>query len=74
MAMGKLIFFPGAEDTLLQREDRLAGAHHLLDDIEALVEAQRGLCYDGAWRNARSYLLREQEMRIAALRELLGGA
>jgi hypothetical protein len=78
--MGELRFFPGvvAEEVLREREDAqaetMAGIKLVLGDIESLVEAQRGLCQDGAWRNARSYLLGEQEMRIAVLRELLGVA
>jgi len=74
MAMGKLLFFPGAEDMLLQRDEQLDGIKLVLGDIDALTEAQRGLCQDGAWRGARSYLLGEMEMRLAMLRELLGVA
>lgn len=74
MAMGNLIFFPGAEDTLRQQDERLDGIKLVLGDIDALTEAQRGLCQDGAWRNSRSYLLGEMEMRLAVLRELLGAA
>lgn len=72
MAMGKVIFFPGAEETLRQRDERLDGVKLVLGDAEALLEAQRGLCQDGAWRNARSYLLGELEIKFAVLRELLG--
>jgi hypothetical protein len=74
--MGELRFFPGvvAEEALRQREDKLADIKLVLGDVDALVEAQRGLCQDGAWRNARSYLLGELEMRLAVLRELLGAA
>lgn len=74
MATGKLIFFPGAEDTLRQRDERLDGIKLVLSDIDALTEAQRGLCQDGAWRDARSYLLGEMEIKLAVLRELLGVA
>lgn len=74
MRTGNLIFFPGAEETLRQQDERLDGIKLVLGDVDALVEAQRGLCQDGAWRNARSYLLGELEIKLAVLRELLGAA
>jgi len=72
MAMGNLIFFPGAEETLRQRDERLDGVKLVLGDLDALAEAQRAICQDGAWRIARSYLLGELEIKLALLRELLG--
>jgi hypothetical protein len=73
MAGRKILFFPHAEDVIRQREDNLAEAKLVLDDLDALTECQRGLAM-GSWPNARAYVCTEIEMRLAALRELLGAA
>jgi hypothetical protein len=73
--MGELRFFPGvvAKQALRQREDRLAEAASVLDELDAQAEVQRGLTV-GNWPNARAYICTEMELRLAALRELLGAA
>jgi hypothetical protein len=69
----KILFFPHAEEVIREREDRLAEAKIVLGGLDALAEVQRGLSM-GNWPNARAYVCTEIEMRLAALRELLGAA
>jgi hypothetical protein len=71
--MAKVLFFPHAEEMIREREDRLAEAKVVLDDLDALMECQRGLAM-GSWPNARIYIAAEIEMKLIALRLLLGAA
>lgn len=69
----KILFFPHAEEVIREREDRLAAAKLVLDDLDALAEVQRGLAF-GSWPNARIYIAGEIEMKLIALRALLEAA
>lgn len=84
--MGEICFFPHciaregfrrrkeqAEEACLQRDEQQANVKLLLGDLDALAEIQRGLS-SGNWANARAYVSTETEMRLAALREILGVA
>jgi hypothetical protein len=70
---GKLLFFPHAEEVIREREDRLAGAKRVLDQIDALTEALHGVS-EGHRSNARRYLLAELDVRHVLLRQLLENA
>ena len=71
MATGKVIFFPGAEETLRQRDERLDGVKLVLGDLDALAEISCGLSA-GNFAHGRAYVAAEIGTRVAALRELLG--
>lgn len=68
MAMGKVIFFPGAEETLRQRDERLDGVKLVLGDLDTLAELSSREMSPAT----RGFVASNIMMRVAALRELLG--
>ncbi len=73
MRIGNLIFFPGAEETLRQQDERLDGIKLVLGDLDALAEISCGLSA-GDWQQGRAYVAAAIMERVAVLRELLGVA